>query len=408
MAMVICIFVALYIRRTNVRNGISYGIKNKKNRFRNFMQGVQFFICWLFVSMATALYLQSDKTTSKLFSTLSKAEKRSILSLPLDYTFMKNNEKIAVIDRIRQHSGIKDILLSDISYLNGVSGTGMQLEKDNQDKWIEVNVMQVNPNFREFMNIPLLSGKDMESGNDMYVDDRFGKQVNKEVLGTLLYNYNKGYTVCGILSSFIVSAYSNRTSLNGPTPYVFIPSDFTDYVGHCYIKCHTGREKEVSDWITKIMQEVLPENIEPKVSTFLDDINEAQALETKLKDIILFFSIVCLIITLLGVFAAITLDTERRQKEVAIRKVNGAGVKQIIYLFMRLYIWLLVITAILSFPIVYFILQMWRQMYQIFFNDGILYWGGIFFGISLLTTLTIVFRIVKIARLNPAKVIKNE
>lgn len=44
-----------------------------------------------------------------------------------------------------------------------------------------------------------------------------------------------------------------------------------------------------------------------------------------LKDTILFFAIVSIIITLLGVYSSITLDTERRQKEVAIRKVNGAG-----------------------------------------------------------------------------------
>lgn len=42
---------------------------------------------------------------------------------------MKNEEKLALVDRIRQHSGIKDILLADIGYLKGVSGTGMQIEK---------------------------------------------------------------------------------------------------------------------------------------------------------------------------------------------------------------------------------------------------------------------------------------
>lgn len=153
---------------------------------------------------------------------------------------------------------------------------------------------------------------------------------------------------------------------------------------------------------------VLPESIDPEVSTFLEDINEEQALETKLKDIILFFSVVSLIITLLGVYAAITLDTERRQKEVAIRKVNGAGIKQIIVLFARLYMLLLLITAILAFPVICVILQMWKDMYQVFFNYGILYWSGIFAGVTLLTATTVLFRILKIARLNPAEVIKNE
>ena len=131
-------------------------------------------------------------------------------------------------------------------------------------------------------------------------------------------------------------------------------------------------------------------------------------MENNLKTIILFFSIVCLVITLLGVYSAITLDTERRQKEVAIRKINGAGLKEIIVLFARLYIWLLGISAVLAFPIVYLILQQWKQLYLVFFNHGILYWGSILLGVTLITALTVIFRILKIARINPATIIKSE
>jgi hypothetical protein len=66
------------------------------------------------------------------------------------------------------------------------------------------------------------------------------------------------------------------------------------------------------------------------------------------------------------------------------------------------------ISAIFAFPIVFAILQMWKQMYLVFFNDGILYWGGILLGVTAITTLTVIFRILKIARINPAKIIKSE
>ena len=139
-----------------------------------------------------------------------------------------------------------------------------------------------------------------------------------------------------------------------------------------------------------------------------EDIEENQALENNFKSIILFFSIVCLIITLLGVYSAITLDTERRQKEVAIRKVNGAGLKEIILLFARLYIWLLGVSFVLAAPIIYIVLQIWKEMYLVFFNHGILYWGGILLGVTAITALTVIFRILKIARINPATIIKSE
>ena len=161
-------------------------------------------------------------------------------------------------------------------------------------------------------------------------------------------------------------------------------------------------------WIETIRREVLPENIPSQVRTFQDDLYEVQAMEYILKDIIFFFAIVSIIITLLGVYSSITLDTERRQKEVAIRKVNGAGIRSIIWLFARLYLTLLVATAAITFPLIYMVLQLWKQMYTVFFHDGLLYWGSILGAVTLLTVITIIFKILKIARLNPAEVIKNE
>lgn len=89
-------------------------------------------------------------------------------------------------------------------------------------------------------------------------------------------------------------------------------------------------------------------------------------------------------------------------------KVNGAGLKQIIILFARTYIYQLVLSATMAFPLCYAILQLWKNMYIVFFNDGPLFWISIFIIVAVITTLTIIFRILKIARTNPAEVIKNE
>ena len=157
-----------------------------------------------------------------------------------------------------------------------------------------------------------------------------------------------------------------------------------------------------------MLKENLPSSVQPQISTLREDIYQAQAMENKMKGIVLFFSIVSLIITLLGVYSAITLDTERRQKEVAIRKVNGAGVKQIIMLFAHMYISLLVLSAVTAFPLCYAIFQLWKEMYIVFFNDGPLFWISIFMIVAVITIFTIIFRILKIARRNPVEVIKNE
>lgn len=43
---------------------------------------------------------------------------------------MKNEEKLALIERFKQHAGVKEILLSDIGYMQGMSGNGLTTEKE--------------------------------------------------------------------------------------------------------------------------------------------------------------------------------------------------------------------------------------------------------------------------------------
>lgn len=403
LCLLLCLFTVWRVRHVSIQTNI-YMNKSKrhKQRMRNALLGIQFFICWLFVIFTVALYLQAEKTGSALFHTLTGKEKSEILSISLDYRFLKNDERLALIERISRHSGVKDKLLTDINYLKGMSGNSMQTEKDNRNCSFEVNVMSVPANFFEFMKIPILSGHTLQTDRDMVADHKLAERMQKDLLGTTLYNYRSGYTICGICDDFIADTYYQSQG------YVFLPCDFKDYVGHCYLKCMPGKTEEVKAFVRKTLEESLPESVQLEVSTLQEDIYEEQAIENKMKGIILFFSLVSLVITLLGVYSAITLDTERRQKEVAIRKVNGAGLKQIIILFARMYIALLVCSAVVAFPLCYAFMQTWKNMYIVFFNDGPLFWISIFAAVAVVTALTIIFRILKIARTNPAEVIKNE
>lgn len=400
---IVCLFVAVHIRRISVQTGIYGGNKRRGKLWgRNIMLGIQFFICWIFVALTVGLFLQSEKTSETLFHTLSSEEKEAILSIPLDYSFLKNEEKLAMVDRFRQHSGVKDILLSDVAYTKGSSGNLLMTEKGNDNSWINIDIMCVPLNFFSFMNIPIEQGRTIQTTKDIVMDEVWQNKQKKNAIGMNFYDQTNDYTVCGICAPFQTDVHYHSDG------FAFMLYDPSVYAGHCYVKCYPEQQKEVVKWIEKIRREVLPESIPYQIRTFLDDIHEIQALEYILKDIILFFAIVSIIITLLGVYSSITLDTEHRKKEVAIRKVNGAGIKEIIWLFARLYITLLVVTAVITFPIIYTILQLWKQMYTVFFNCGFWFWTGIFITVSIITAFTIWFRILKIARINLAETIKNE
>ena len=398
--------IALYIRRATMRISLhGLGNTNGKKRLRNTLLGVQFFICWLFVAMATALYLQSEKTSSALFDTLTRQEKENIISVPFEYSFLKPEDRQIIINNIRQHAGIKDILITDEQM--GSSRMTSMSDSLNAEKDRPVRIMGVTTNFAKFLNVGL-EGQDLRHNKEIWIDRKLANQMGGNAIGKSLYDYRKNaFTITGIIDNVSNYVYADGY---GKADYgqVYFLIDEAESGQYAFVKCYPNKTEEVRAWIEQKLREALPSSVEPKISTLLKDIEYYQSLENNLKGIILFFSIVCLVITLLGVYSAITLDTERRQKEVAIRKVNGAGLKEIILLFTRLYLWMLSISFVIAAPIIYLILQQWKQMYLVFFNDGILYWGGILLGVTIITALTVIFRILKIARINPATIIKSE
>lgn len=399
-----CGIVVWKVRRTQVHAGVSGGVhRGGKRRLRNLLLGVQLFICWVFISLAAALYLQSDKTGRTLFGTLSLEEKEQILSVPMDFSFMNTVQKLDLIHQFKNLSGVEEVLPADINYLGGVSGSGMYTEKDNKDSYVDVNVMRVTPGFFRFMHIPMRSGHTLRESSDLVIDEALSRRLGKDIMGKPLYNYDgDAYTIKGGCQTFVSSVYYDSEG------FIFLLSGFDDYCGHCYVKCKEGQTETVSQEVRKILKKTLPESVEVKVSTFMDDIRESQALEFKLRGIVLFFSVVVLVISLLGVYSAVTIDTEYRRKEMAIRKINGAGMRQIIWLFARLYVTLLTVTAVWGFVLVEFLLRQFSTLYTVFFRHGVAFYFCLFLCVSLFVALTVAFRIWQVSRVNPAEEIKRE
>lgn len=91
------------------------------------------------------------------------------------------------------------------------------------------------------MNIPLLSGHTLKAKEDLVVDKTWAERQKKDLLGTILYNYSESYTICGVCDDFIADVYNQSPG------FVFLPSDFNYYVGHCYLKCEPGKTAEIKN-----------------------------------------------------------------------------------------------------------------------------------------------------------------
>ena len=119
-------------------------------------------------------------------------------------------------------------------------------------------------------------------------------------------------------------------------------------------------------------------------------------------------TVVSILIAIFGIYALIMQSCDQHRKEIAIRKVHGAGVMDILLMFFKQYILQVVVAAFIAFPIGYYLMKNWLEQYARQTSISLWIYLCIFLGISLLVTLCIGWRVWRAANENPAWVIKKE
>ena len=139
-----------------------------------------------------------------------------------------------------------------------------------------------------------------------------------------------------------------------------------------------------------------------------DTYNEYMKSENTLSKLLSVVSLICIVIAVFGIFSLVTLSCEQRRKEIAIRKVNGASVKVILNLFFKEYLLLLIVASFIAFPLGYAIMKHWLEGYVKQTSINIWIYAGIFVAMLLIIFISIIWRVWRAARQNPAEVIKSE
>ncbi|MBO5796620.1 MAG: FtsX-like permease family protein [Bacteroides sp.] len=142
--------------------------------------------------------------------------------------------------------------------------------------------------------------------------------------------------------------------------------------------------------------------------TIEEEIEKALQSERVLMKLLGIASGVCIFITLFGIFSMVSLTCERRRKEMAIRKVHGAKIRDIIGLFVKEYGILLLVSAAVAFSVGYAVMKQWLQTYVI--QTTISWWiyVAILAAVTLMIVLCVGYRVWKAANENPADVVKSE
>jgi len=142
---------------------------------------------------------------------------------------------------------------------------------------------------------------------------------------------------------------------------------------------------------------------------FMDDnFQKMYRSEDKLKSLLTIFTAIAIFVACLGLFGLAAYAAERRKKEIGIRKVLGAETSSIVTLLSRDFLKLVVVAAVIAFPVAWYAMQKWLQDFA--YRIDIPLWVFLVAGIvaALLAFLTISYQALRAASANPVNNLRIE
>ena len=306
-------------------------------------------LCLLFVQFVATAYLVA------LLITISRQYDTMISSHP-GYAYENlvycNTRGVApqVRDRamaeLRRLPQVKMVSCSTELPFSYPSGNNINIPGDDRDLFNIADMYFVGDNYFDLMEIPVVEGHafrpDEANGDKIMVSRKFVDLMEKTAgwtgsiigKGVMVSEHSKGtkvFTVCGVFDDFRIG------SLKGPDTrasiFFYATPDCYNPPANILIKMNTMSSDNLAE-----VNRVLTETITGKVveaSVYKMDIVRQYQDDRDFRDAIMISGIVTLIIALIGLLGYTADETNRRGREIAIRKVNGATAVNILRMLSR-------------------------------------------------------------------------
>ena len=173
------------------------------------------------------------------------------------------------------------------------------------------------------------------------------------------------------------------------------------------IRIQPGSLKQSIEKIEAVFLEIVPEYTF-EFEVFDEEINQQYISEIRMNKIVGNITILALIISVIGIFGMSLDNTERRKKEIGIRKVLGSSMIRILSLLSQDYLKLIIVSNIVAWPIAYLLINKWLQgfAFRVEMDISLFIFSGVF--ILLIAIMTISVQTFKSANSNPIDALKYE
>ncbi|HLX90166.1 MAG TPA: ABC transporter permease [Puia sp.] len=310
---------------------------------------------------------------------------------------LKHSEAALLKNELQKNSNIVSVALKD-------GGYSFNPAKINGDSMIGFANVNIDEQFLPMLKIPLVLGRNFskdfpsDSTRSAIVNEQFVRKAgwNNPLGQVISFGDNEKYSVIGVVKDY---HYRPLNELIDPELFTMgaHQNDWT-----AYIKIKPANAGGTLNVISATLKKLFPQI--PLAFEFRDQENlknfEAEA---RWKQIVLLGAILTIFISCIGLFGLTVMATQRRTKEIGIRKVLGAGADVIVYALSKDFLQLVIIALVVALPPSYFVAAKWLENYP--YRVHLAWWMflGVSIAVVLIGALTVSFQTIRAAMANPVK-----
>lgn len=385
----------------------SFGLSPKGRVLRTSLICLQFVVSFMLVIGVGIMYLQS------------------YLIFHTDYGFDK--DEVMVVPTAPDTRNHADAIDADLRKIPGIEGASLAQSvlgssdryqtwgRGEGDKHMTFACIFVDWRFLSVMGIDIVEGRNFrQTDGDVYIFNESAKKkypwlavdkpINDEDMPVVGFCEDIKYSTLRVDDSQLPIAF-------------FVPSRDGYYSKEGYwrnyllVRVAKGMDKreakeKVLDVVLKYEHESKPDISDLRYMD--DELEKSYHQERLFTQQILLFSLLAILISIIGVFGLTMFESEYRRKEIGIRKVFGSSTKEILMMFWRRYLYILLGCFVVAAPIGYLLGQHWLEGFAVRTAISPLLFLVSFLLITLITLLTVTYQSWKNANENPINSIKTE
>jgi len=305
------------------------------------------------------------------------------------------------VDRIRQIPGIIDVLPVTDGFLKDFINSRSMITQDSDGK-IETYTIYATVADAHFFDF---FGVEIFEGTGIFNEYNRKKVINETAMIKMGDSYSNSQDITGIARDF----YLTPTAKPKPTEFYF-PDPRWDRFKTIAYKYEEGMRLQTQQAVTKWLREEFPDQGEFEIDfTYMEDVFEEYfKSERALLTLLSVMTLACILIAVFGVYSLTSLTCQQRRKEIAIRKVHGAEVLDIMNIFFREYLILLAMAAFMAFPAGCLIMKPWLEGYVKQTSMDAWLYVAIFLMVFVVIVVSIFSTVWRAANQNSAEVVKAD